>query len=315
MPTPKAAAPVSADDLALLLALTRAPKLADAAARLGVDASTVFRSLQRIEKRFGRRLFERDRSGYRAGDLALQLAAHAERIEGELEAARSQLAASDERVSGRVRITTTDTLLYGLVLPVLGELMALHPNLRLDLDASNEALSLTRRDADIALRATKRPPEHLVGRKLGTVRVAVFAHRGLALGKLARGALAPGKLAPGKFDHNKATLEDLAALPWAVPDSGLPEHPSVRWRRKHLPKLTPRLELHSIQAVMEAVAAGVAVGIVPLFLARAYTGVQALTEPLDECEVDLWLLAHPESRHLRRIAVVVAELAQRVRLD
>ena len=299
-PTPSTT-PLSADDLALLLGLTRAPTLAEAAARLGVDASTVFRSLQRIEKRVGRRLFERDRNGYRAGDLALQLAAHAERIEGELEAARSQLASSDERVSGLVRVTTTDTLLYGLVMPVLNELMALHPNLRLDLDASNELASLTRRDADVALRATKRPPEHLVGRKLGVVRVAVFAHRGMA--RVKGGA------------RRTATLEELAALPWAVPDAASPEHPSVRWRRKHLPKVTPRFELHSVLAVMEAVAAGLAVGIVPLFLARAYAGVEPLTDVLDECEVDLWLLAHPESRHLRRIAVVVAALAQHVRLD
>ena len=299
-PTPSTT-PLSADDLALLLGLTRAPTLAEAAARLGVDASTVFRSLQRIEKRVGRRLFERDRNGYRAGDLTLQLAAHAERIEGELEAARSQLASSDERVSGLVRVTTTDTLLYGLVMPVLNELLALHPNLRLDLDASNELASLTRRDADIALRATKRPPEHLVGRKLGVVRVAVFAHRGMA--RVKGGA------------RRTATLEELAALPWAVPDAASPEHPSVRWRRKHLPKVTPRFELHSVLAVMEAVAAGLAVGIVPLFLARAYAGVVPLTDVLDECEVDLWLLAHPESRHLRRIAVVVAALAQHVRLD
>ncbi|MFN0299031.1 MAG: LysR family transcriptional regulator [Burkholderiales bacterium] len=291
---------LSTDDLALLLGLTRAPTLALAAERLGVDASTVFRSLQRIEKRFGRRLFERDRGGYRAGDLALQLAAHAERIEGELEAARSQLATNDERVSGLVRVTTTDTLLYAIVMPVLGQLMAQHPNLRLDLEASHELASLTRRDADIALRATKRPPEHLVARRLGAVRVAVYAHRGLAKFRGAR---------------RMATLEELAALPWAVPDAASPEHPSVRWRRKHLPKVTPRFELHSIHAVMEAVAAGLAVGIVPLFLARAYAGVIPVSGVLDECEVDLWLLAHPESRHLRRIAVVVAALAERVRLD
>ena len=208
------------DDLALVLALTRAPTLADAAARLGVDTSTVFRSLQRIEKRLGRRLFERDRSGYRAGDLALQLAGHAERIENEMEAARSHLAARDDHVSGLVRVTTTDTLLYGLVMPALEPLMAQHPDLRFDLDASNELASLTRRDADIALRATKRPPEHLVGRRLGALRAAVFAHRDRA------------RRAP--------TLEDLAALPWAVPDEALPDHPSVRWRRKHLPKVTPR---------------------------------------------------------------------------
>lgn len=287
--------PLSADDLALVLALTRTPGLADAAARLGVDTSTVFRALRRLEKRLGQRLFERSRSGYRAGEPALQLAAHAERIESELDAARSLLTQRDPGVSGRVRVTTTDTLLYGLVMPMLDELMAQHPNLRFDLDASNEPASLTRRDADLALRATRRPPDHLVGRRLGPIRVAVFAHRDLSL--------------------RMPSLHDLVALPWAAPDEALPDHPSVRWRRKHLPKVTPRLELHSILAVMEAVTAGLAVGIVPLFLAQAYPNVAAVTDVLPECETDLWLLAHPESRHLRRIAVVAAALARRVRLD
>jgi DNA-binding transcriptional LysR family regulator len=173
--------------------------------------------------------------------------------------------------------------------------MLLLPQLRLELAASNELANLTRRDADLALRATKTPPEHLVGRRLGVIRVAVFASQ-----RLARGM------------H---PMDELAALSWAVPDEALPDHPSVRWRRKHLPKVTPRLEVHGILAVMEAIAAGLAVGIVPLFLAEAYADVTALTDPLAECETDLWLLAHPESRHLRRIAVVAAGLAQSLRLE
>ncbi|MEO5881834.1 MAG: LysR family transcriptional regulator [Caldimonas sp.] len=287
--------PLSGDDLAMILALTRAPTLAEAATRLGVDASTVFRALQRVEKRLGKRLFERSRGGYRAGELALQLIVHAERIEAELEAARSQLAAGDDRVSGRVRITTTDTVLYGLVMPVLDELITRHPHLQLELDMSYELASLGRRDADIALRATRKPPEHLVGRRLGAVRVAVYAHPRLA--------------------RRVSGIEALAALPWAVPDSALPEHPSVRWRRRHLPKVVPRLELHGVLAVMEAVAAGLAIGIVPVFLARTYAEVVALTPPLDEAETDLWMLAHPESRYLRRISVVAQALAERIRLN
>ena len=145
------------------------------------------------------------------------------------------------------------------------------------------------------MRATRRPPGHLVGRRLGAVRVAVYAHR-----RLARSA---------------ASLDALASLPWAVPDAALPDHPSVRWRRKHLPKVVPRLELHGVLAVMEAVAAGIAVGVVPIFLADAYADLLALTDPIDEAETDLWMLAHPESRHLRRIAVVAASLAESIRLD
>ena len=49
---------------------------------------------------------------------------------------------------------------------------------------------------------------------------------------------------------------------------------------------------------------------VPLLLAEVRSDVVRLTEPLDECETDLWLLTHPESRHLRRVAAVYSHLAQ-----
>jgi DNA-binding transcriptional LysR family regulator len=120
-----------------------------------------------------------------------------------------------------VRISTTDTVLHGLVAPALQGLHKVHPLLSFELHAGNELASLTRRDADIAVRATKRPPQHLVGLGLG-------------------------------------------------------------------------------------------VGIVPLFVAEARNDVVRLTQPLDECETELWLLTHPESRHLRRVAVVYSHLAQAV---
>jgi DNA-binding transcriptional LysR family regulator len=97
-------------------------------------------------------------------------------------------------------------------------------------------------------------------------------------------------------------------------DEALPEHPSVRWRRRHLPRVEPALRLNSVQLVFDAVRQGLGVGIAPLFLAQACDDVVAATLPLDECETQLWLLTHPESRHLRRIQAVAAHIAQTVTL-
>ena len=107
---------------------------------------------------------------------------------------------------------------------------------------------------------------------------------------------------------------DLASAPWIAVDEALPEHPSVRWRRKHLPRVQPALRLNGVQWVFDAVRAGLGVGIAPLFLARQYDDVVALTPPLDECESQLWLLTHPESRHLRRIQAVASHIAATVEL-
>src|SRR4249920_2604721 len=102
---------LGAAELTLLLALVRGGNLAAAAQLAGVDTSTVFRTVQRAERALGQRLFERSRQGYRATELGQRLAEHAERIEAELEAARSAAQVREAAVSGLVRISTTDTLL------------------------------------------------------------------------------------------------------------------------------------------------------------------------------------------------------------
>ena len=283
-----------APELGVLLALVRAGNLAGAGLLLGVDGSTVFRTVQRAEKSLGQRLFERSRTGYRATDLGLQLAQHAERIEAELEAARSAAQIEAGEVGGLVRISTTDTVVRGLLLPALGELMARHGRLRIEVNAGNELANLSQRQADIAVRATRRPPPHLIGRELGPIRVAAYASRSI-------GARAARTL-------------DLSTAPWIAVDDALPEHPSVAWRRKHLPQVAPRLLTNSILAVLDAIAAGLGIGIVPLFLARGRDDLIAVTGPLDESETQLWLLTHPESRHLRRIATVASHLAGRIAL-
>jgi DNA-binding transcriptional LysR family regulator len=284
---------LTAGDLQLVLALVRGGTLADAASRLAADASTVFRGVQRIEKCLGQRLFERTRQGYLPSDATLEIARHAERIEAELEAARTAAHGASVEVSGRVRLTTTDSLLRGLVLPCLPALVSQHPLLQLELHAGNELASLNRRDADLALRATARAPEHLVGRHLGQIRFVPCAARSMPAAR-----------------RRKA----LDAHDWIAPDEAMPEHPSVRWRRKRFPKLAPRHLVDSIVSVADAVMAGLGVGILPHFMLEGEPRLVALADPLDGCESELWLLAHPESRHLRRIAAVYQHLADHIRL-
>ncbi len=285
---------LSAGDLETVLALVRCGTLAGAGERLGVDASTIFRALQRIERGLGQALFERSRSGYQAFELAQALAQHAEQLEAALESARSAAHLKPDEVSGTLRITTTDTILHALVAPALKDLKALHPLLSFELHTGNELASLARRDADIAVRATKSPPQHLVGRHVGPIRVALFAAK---KGPIKRFA---------DVEAGKAA--------WVAPDDALPEHPSVLWRKRHFPKVVPSYRVHSILTVMELVGLGLGVGVVPLFLAKSHPNLVALTDVLDECQTELWLLTHPESRHLRRVSTVYGHLSRALSL-
>ncbi|WP_295751100.1 LysR family transcriptional regulator [Undibacterium sp.] len=287
---------LSSADLAVLLALSRTGTLALAGERLEQDASTVFRSIQRIEKGIGQRLFERSRSGYQANELAQQLTAAAEQIEIQLEAARTMLQMRPEQVSGLLRISSTDTLLHGVLAPALQQLGVLHPLLEFDLHAGNELVSLTRRDADIALRATRRPPPHLIGKRIGPIRVALFS---------AKSASVPAANREIAYQEQD----------WIAPDEALPEHPSVIWRKKHYPKIVPKYRVNSILTVAEFIARGLGVGILPIFLAQGRADLIQVSEVLDECQTDLWLLTHTEARHLRRVSTVFSYLAEHLHLD
>ncbi len=280
---------LSAADMEVILALVRAGTIGTAGERLGVDASTVFRVLQRIEKGLGQRLFERSRSGCRPLEMALQIAHHAEHMEIQVDAARSLLQSQSEEVSGSVRLTTTDTILHGLVAPALKPLAALHPALSFELHAGNELANLTQRDADIALRATKRPPPHVVGKHVGPIRVALFGAKGAGV--------------------TRVDADMAGNLPWIAPDDALPDHPSVLWRRRHFPKVVPRYRVNSIMTVAQFVALDLGVGVLPMFLAAGRADLVQLSEVLDECQTELWLLTHTESRYLRRIATVFSHLS------
>ena len=285
---------LGAADLELVLALARAGTLAAAAERLRVDASTVFRSLQRIERSLGQPLFERTRAGYVANEVAQTLVEHAEQIETALEAARLAVRAQPDQVVGTVRVTTTDTVLHGLVAPALQSLRRDHPLLGFELHTGNELASLTRRDADIAVRATKRPPQHLVGRRLGPIRVALYAAR--------------------KGTTKRYADVERGRAAWIGVDDALPEHPSVVWRKKHFPKVAPALRATSILTVLELVALDLGVAILPVFIAGPRADLVALSDPLDDAETDLWLLTHAEARHLRRVQTVYRHLGDTLRL-
>lgn len=271
-------------DLEVLLALVRCGNLAAAAERLGVDASTVFRSVGRIEKGMGQRLFERTKQGYLPLELVRVLAEHAELIEAQLESARSAAQLEAGEVSGEVRITTTDTILQGLIVPVLKSLCDKHPMLRLELHTSHELVNLTRRDADIAVRATREPPPHLVGKHLGPLHFAMYAGSNSAV----------------------QNIEDISTnmASWIDPSNLRADHPLTLWRMRNLPKVVPQYRVNDFLAVRSLIEFDLGIGMLPTFLAQGRTKLKRLTDTLEECRTELWLLTHPESRHLLRVSTV-----------
>ncbi|SFW65625.1 LysR family transcriptional regulator [Pseudomonas sp. NFACC04-2] len=279
-------------DLSLILALVRGGSLARAARLLQVDVSTVFRSVRRLEAALGQPLFEKSRSGYLPTSLAQALAEQAERAEQALEAARVGVEQGGEVISGTVRLTCSDSVLQALLLPALARFMPAYPALNLELSTSNDFANLSRRDADIALRLTRTPPEHLVGRNLGNVTFRVCA---------------------GATYLRSANVDDLAAMSWIAPDDFLPDHPTVTWRRQHFPGVVPAYRCNSMLSVTELVRAGLGVAALPDFLIDENQGLMPLGEPLLGYDTALWLLTRPDCRALRSVVTLFDELGRNLR--
>jgi DNA-binding transcriptional LysR family regulator len=275
---------LSLADLELVLALVRGRSLQGAAERLWVDTSTVFRSIKRIEKDLGELLFERGRQGYLPTELGRELAGYAERIETQLQEAREAVAKVGVEPAGALRITTTDTVLNGLLLPALGKFTAAYPQIELELIATNTLANLSQRDADVAIRATRKPPEHLVGSRLGTLSSAVFASQ--------------------SYIDRMGGAVQLENADWIALDESLAEHPSVRWRRHRYPKVQPRYRCNSVLSVAGSVVCGLGVGVAPMFLLKDHPETRILAGPLEDLETDLWMLAHPDVRHLKRVKLL-----------
>lgn len=281
---------INHSDLALILALVRGKTLARAAERLMLDVSTVFRSVRRLETSLGTALFDKSRAGYQPTSVALELAQQAESAEQALQLAQVRLEHGQKIISGIVRLTCTEAVLQSLLLPALASFMPDYPGLKLELNTSSQFANLSGRDADIALRLTTRPAEHLVGNRLGTVSYHVCA----------------------SADYlRRAGPVTLEKMHWIAPDEFLPDHPTVTWRRQHFPGVNLAYRCSSMLAVAQLVRAGMGVAALPDFLLHEGE-LQRLVGPLEGHDSALWLLTRPDCRALRSVSALFRELTKAV---
>jgi DNA-binding transcriptional LysR family regulator len=271
---------LSWDDIRLVGAIAASSKLAPAASLLGINHSTAIRRLDRLEAQLGVMLFHRHRAGYVLTPAGEELARFAsDTAEGVAELTRRVEGAS-EATAGELRITTSDSFFHCLLRPVVGTFSARHPAIQLNFTLNNSPLSLTRRDADIAIRAAADPPDGLVGRRVASIRWAVYG----------RAADVPGD----RDDH------DLSTRAWVALGDDLA---SLRTLRPILDGTPPErivLRVNSVVALEQAVASGIGIGYLPCFSGERHPELRRLGPPTDPV-ADLWLLTHPDMRRSTRV--------------
>lgn len=276
------------DDLRHIRALAAAGTLGGAAEGLGAHPTTVYRRIGRIEAALGVRLFERHREGFSLTPAGEEAAATAERLGGEIDALERRIAGRDTRPTGTVRLTTTDTLMETLLGRMLAGFRKRYPGISLEVVVGNPYLSLSRRDADIALRPTANPPETLVGRRVADVATAIYGAE--------------------SYLREAGSADELSALAWVAPDESLAHLASARWTRTELPSVEPVLRCNSLNGVLAACRSGLGLAALPCFLGDQSPELVRVREPIPELTVGLWLLTHRDLRRVARIRALLDHL-------
>ncbi len=270
---------LSAEDLRLLAALGEQGSLTGAARLLTVDHSTAFRRLGMLEARLGVRLFDRARDGYVPTPAGERSIATARRVLTELDDLERQLAGEDLRPSGRLRVTTADTLVEFLM-PVFAAFRAAHPEILIELVVANTFFTLTRRDADVAVRPAHEPGEAFVGRRIATMAFAVYGAR---------------------KRHARTRGVDLHNADWIGFEESLSDIAAARWMARHVDPAHIAQTANSMSAVRAAVNAGIGIAPLPCFLGDPATGLVRIGGLIDELRQPLWLLTHPDLRRVARV--------------
>lgn len=269
------------DDLRYTLAVAEAGSLAGAARALGVNHTTVLRRVTAFEKTLGLRIFERLPTGYVLTAGGEELIAAARRVDETVTMLERKLAGRDLRLSGTVRVTTTDTLMASILPDILAEFRTAQPGIQLEIALSNAMFSLSKRDADVAIRPVKNPPEALVGRRVAKIAFAVYG--------------SPRYLATRRKDA------DLTTHQWIGLDDSLSGVSVAQWMRQELATSDVALRADSLLGARQAADAGLGLAALPCYLGDTSPGLVCVHPPIAAMETSLWILTHDDLRHTARI--------------
>jgi DNA-binding transcriptional LysR family regulator len=281
------------DDLRVFLAVHRHGSHKRAARHLGIDPTTVGRRLAALERTIGTRLFVRTPERMQATPAGHRLVPRAERMETEALDAERELLAADTRLDGSVRVTAGDAFIHYVLLPALAEFRREHPLLSVDLRADTRTLDLSRREADIAIRLSRPKEPALVARRLGEMRMSLFASETYIERRGAPRAL--GALASHDFIGFDASLDEL---------------PQVKWLRRALSEPRYVVRANTATAQVIACAEGVGIALLPVFVAAREPRISRLMPRLVGPSREMWGVTHVDMRKNARVVAFFSWVAR-----
>ncbi|MGZ8364485.1 MAG: LysR family transcriptional regulator [Caulobacteraceae bacterium] len=284
------------DALKTFLAVARTGRLTAAAARLGADHTTISRRIGGLEGALRASLFHRSPAGYALTEHGERLLRHAEAMESLTLAAQAEVGEADLSISGHVRIGAPEGFGSYFLAPRIAGLIDAHPELTVELIALSGVVSLSKREADIAIQLSAPREGRLVARKLTDYRLGLYA--------------APAYLAEAPPLRSRADMPGHRFIGYI---EDLLHAQELDYLRQGDIPIEAQIKSSNLIAQLRAAAAGAGLCVLPHFIAREEPElVQVLPGEVDLTRA-FWLVAHADLKGLARIRETMDFIAAEVK--
>lgn len=276
------------ENLRHFLAVARAGTLSGAARALQVDHATVSRRLAALETELHVTLVERLPRACRLTPIGAQVHSHAQAMEASAFAVERLAQASQGPLTGRVTLSAPPVLVTHLLAGRLLDFRSQHGGIQLSVSAQAQQVSLSRREADVALRLVRPQEASSVVRQLGQMPFALYASQDYE---------ALHRPEDWRFIAYDAQFTDMPQQQWLLGIAG---------------RRAVACELSDIGSHVAAARAGVGVAGLPRFLGDATPGLLRLAPEAAPFLRDIWLVVHRDLRHSKPVRAVMDFVAQAI---
>jgi DNA-binding transcriptional LysR family regulator len=271
-----------------------------AAEKLGMSKSLASRHVSALERSLSVKLLNRSTRKLSLTEAGALFYEHCARIVQEAELAEQRLTRTQSEPAGLVRVTAAPAFAVRHVLPALTEFHQKYPKIRVKLSCSNRALDLGDEGFDLGIRVSFDPAPNLVARKLAVNRSVLCA--------------SPAYL---KRHGMPRRIEDLRKHECVLFPALAPKGVWTlrRDRRKYSVQVAGVFETDEMDAVRAAVASGLGIGILPLYMVGDALQQGQLVPLLRQFQVvpesAIYLVYLPNRTLSSRVRVLIDFLAER----
>lgn len=288
--------PFDWQDAHAFLAVAETGSTLAAGRHLRVSQTTAARRVAALEEALGVELFERRPQGYRLTTAGAALIPAAERLADAAAAFADAAGAQGRAIGGIVRLTTIEVYALTIMVPMLRDLHAAHPAIRIELDASGEQRDLADGAADVAIRVAKalEPSAGVVARRLGDDLWTVYCSRAYA----ETHGHPRGRHALAGHDFIGGGERGVAGY-------------YREWLRQHGLEGAVAMEHGSSAGLLAAVRGGLGLAALPCIVADQDPDLLRCLRPSEHGR-GIWLLTHERVRDTAPVRAVIDFLAPRL---